>query len=74
MTAKYKTSGKLQKTMIAKYKELDPGISDQEAYDLWKADMRARGSKGGQNSTGAFAVVPGLAQRAARIAGANKKK
>lgn len=72
MTAKYKTSGKLRQTMIDKYKQANPGISDQEAYDLWRADMRARGSQGGKKSTGAFAVVPGLAQRAARIARARK--
>lgn len=72
MTAKYKTTGKLRQTMIAKYKQANPGVSDQEAYDLWREDMRARGSAGGKKSTGAFAVVPGLAQRAARIARAKK--
>lgn len=73
MTRKYTNRGKLKETMIAKYKRANPGISNEEAYDLWREDLRKRGSMGGKKSTGAFAVVEGLAQRAGRLSRAKSK-
>lgn len=72
MTGKYTNRGRLRETMIAKYKQANPGISDEEAYNLWREEMKKRGSEGGKKSTGAFAVVPGLAQRAGKLSRAKK--
>lgn len=54
--------------------EADSSLTREQAYELWKADMRARASKGGKAPVGGFSVVPGLAQRAGRISRNNRKK
>jgi len=61
----------MRKAFIKKYQTENPGISDEEAYGMYKAELRRRASEGGRNNKAyPFQTVPGLAQRAAR----SKKK
>lgn len=39
---------RLVESMIEKFMELNPGITREEAYELWCEDMRAKASKGGK--------------------------
>ena len=67
MTKRPTTGQSMRDTYIARYMEQNPGITETEAYEMYKQNMRERGSKGGKNTTSRpFADIPGLAQRAAR--------
>ncbi len=67
MTRSYTKTGQVVRTNVQKYMLADPSLTEEQAYELYKEDMRQRGSKGGKAHGGAFNYVPGLAKRAARI-------
>lgn len=67
MTYTDKSRRKAQATILNKYKELNPGLSDEAALLMYHEDLRKRASNGGKKTSGyAFAhgkVDPAEASR-----------
>lgn len=64
----------LRSHMIERKMNENPGISRDEAYELYKADMRARASNGGKRpTTGGFKANPVRASEAGKRGGSISK-
>lgn len=60
-----KQGSRLVQTVVARIMRENPGVEELEAYQMYKQEMRDRGSMGGKKSTSRpFRDTPGLAKRA----------
>lgn len=65
----------LRNTMINQKLAKHPGISREEAYDMWRSDMRKRASEAGKKgTTGGFYANRELARIAGAKGGRNSKR
>ena len=66
---------KLRETMTSKFMKLNPGSTEEEAYEAYRQHMASIGSKGGRNgNTGGFAADRELASIAGKKGGSVSKR